>query len=532
MPNRRQNAAQRTREKLAFHYTSALDEGDFDVLAAILEAAESDPELERMIVEINAALTAIVPHEQGVIRSGRQQREGDENMTSIPYGYVGEKNKRKRRSVPRGWVMFAAGVAVMLIVILLESVASVPGGTSGPGGRSLGSDGGGSGDGGAFMQQMMATATAIVSEETRRVQEANATVEPFALTATAIIQDVTATAAGILQPVQPTTVPPASGVCYVVVNHPDGAIVYQNPAAESPIIGVLSQSAVAPIRDVTTEALPGEDLITWYFLQADFTMRAVAGWVRSDAVALMQPECDPSMAQPAEANVCYAVTSGGASVSVHSLPTSESRVVGVLVNSGGVMVIDAEQLPNGERWLYISASAPDSTQGWALAANFEEIIPECIAQLSGTGIVPPTPVPPMPITATPFPATLVPPMTPQVQGIEAVLPTVPPPPNVCLITLGEPVDLWMTLGGAPFMTLPADAVLEVVERPQHESGEWLRVNVVINSVRIENAFVWAGDVNESACEALPSPVPGTMTPSPTPFPVTLLPITATPTLAQ
>ncbi len=41
------------REKALYHYGRALDCGDFETVAAVLKEAESDSELERMIIEIN-----------------------------------------------------------------------------------------------------------------------------------------------------------------------------------------------------------------------------------------------------------------------------------------------------------------------------------------------------------------------------------------------------------------------------------------------------------------------------------------------
>lgn len=44
------------REKLVFRYLAALDRGDFDIVSAVLKQAESDPELERMLVEVGDTL--------------------------------------------------------------------------------------------------------------------------------------------------------------------------------------------------------------------------------------------------------------------------------------------------------------------------------------------------------------------------------------------------------------------------------------------------------------------------------------------
>jgi hypothetical protein len=46
------------REKALYRYTSGLERGDFDAVAAVLEQAEEDEELERMLLEVNAAYRA------------------------------------------------------------------------------------------------------------------------------------------------------------------------------------------------------------------------------------------------------------------------------------------------------------------------------------------------------------------------------------------------------------------------------------------------------------------------------------------
>src|SRR5512138_1587242 len=42
------------REKLAFQYTTALENGDFEMLATVLQRATTDPELAEMLREIDA----------------------------------------------------------------------------------------------------------------------------------------------------------------------------------------------------------------------------------------------------------------------------------------------------------------------------------------------------------------------------------------------------------------------------------------------------------------------------------------------
>lgn len=55
MPQHNDNKSSLLREKLIYQYVTALDEGDLDAIAPVLEAAIEDPELEQAIAEINLA---------------------------------------------------------------------------------------------------------------------------------------------------------------------------------------------------------------------------------------------------------------------------------------------------------------------------------------------------------------------------------------------------------------------------------------------------------------------------------------------
>lgn len=67
------NSQQLTREKLAFAYSTALEDGDFDTVANILEKAEQDPVLEQMLLELNEAW------EGGMEEAMIQEIEGTES---------------------------------------------------------------------------------------------------------------------------------------------------------------------------------------------------------------------------------------------------------------------------------------------------------------------------------------------------------------------------------------------------------------------------------------------------------------------
>jgi hypothetical protein len=65
---------QRAREKAVHRYTSALEQGDFETVAAVLAQAEHDAELERMIVEVNEVLegeheTAAAEHDAAQVQA-------------------------------------------------------------------------------------------------------------------------------------------------------------------------------------------------------------------------------------------------------------------------------------------------------------------------------------------------------------------------------------------------------------------------------------------------------------------------------
>ena len=93
------------REKLTYQYMVALDEGDMDAVARILTRAEQDPELERMILEMNDALIA---------DDSNTQLTTTQKETTMP---VFKPTKRKR-GVHTRWTAVAAIVASLLFIPL------------------------------------------------------------------------------------------------------------------------------------------------------------------------------------------------------------------------------------------------------------------------------------------------------------------------------------------------------------------------------------------------------------------------------
>jgi uncharacterized membrane protein YkoI len=81
--NKRHLSAQRAREKALFRYFNALERGDFETVAAISQQAVTDPILERMIAEVNAALAGESPSHQHVNSVQPRQRQGIEQGITL-----------------------------------------------------------------------------------------------------------------------------------------------------------------------------------------------------------------------------------------------------------------------------------------------------------------------------------------------------------------------------------------------------------------------------------------------------------------
>jgi hypothetical protein len=105
-------------EKILFRYSSALARGDFEAVAAILELAQSDPELERMLLELNQAYTSL---------STSQASVDEERAAGTPEpAHRGERLRRffkdlfsneSRTPLPsQPWAVLGAGALVVLLV--------------------------------------------------------------------------------------------------------------------------------------------------------------------------------------------------------------------------------------------------------------------------------------------------------------------------------------------------------------------------------------------------------------------------------
>jgi predicted ester cyclase len=105
---------QMSREKLLFRYSNALERGDFDTIADVLETARRDPILERMILEVHEVYVA-------ELQSGQ------------PFRQLNHREKIMNISaVPRTWKpSFTLAVAAMIAVLfasvfLFNAFSSAP----------------------------------------------------------------------------------------------------------------------------------------------------------------------------------------------------------------------------------------------------------------------------------------------------------------------------------------------------------------------------------------------------------------------
>lgn len=100
-------------ERLLFRYTSALERGDFDTVAAVLREAERDPRLEQMIVEVNAVYSAQLPTAGQTNHVNRQEK----SMFAAQYTH----SARQRSSRLYAWILSAAALVLVLLTAVLLS---------------------------------------------------------------------------------------------------------------------------------------------------------------------------------------------------------------------------------------------------------------------------------------------------------------------------------------------------------------------------------------------------------------------------
>ena len=85
------------REKQLFIYIGALEQGDFDTVTRILEYTESDPELERMILDANEELINELPVLSAISKNNDQATEENNMNITLP---IQHQDYRKTQTLP------------------------------------------------------------------------------------------------------------------------------------------------------------------------------------------------------------------------------------------------------------------------------------------------------------------------------------------------------------------------------------------------------------------------------------------------
>jgi hypothetical protein len=146
-----ERARQLAREKALYRYSSALERGDFEVVSSILEKAEEDPVLARMLLEVNEVYQAEM--EGGAIRTTQASPSAEATQQRRPFDWLlhwrrdprrggGEmredRQTRVKHPLSRGGVirnsLIAGGIVlgILLVCIISFGIYASSGGSSRP----------------------------------------------------------------------------------------------------------------------------------------------------------------------------------------------------------------------------------------------------------------------------------------------------------------------------------------------------------------------------------------------------------------
>jgi hypothetical protein len=104
-------------EKILFRYSSALQRRDFEAVAAVLELAQADPELERLLLELNQAyVSASAASFEPEAAAGPASQRWMDRLARI---FKRPSSGRPRSPAPvRPWVVLATGALLFLLVAI------------------------------------------------------------------------------------------------------------------------------------------------------------------------------------------------------------------------------------------------------------------------------------------------------------------------------------------------------------------------------------------------------------------------------
>ncbi|MEJ2555945.1 MAG: DUF4349 domain-containing protein [Anaerolineae bacterium] len=146
-----EQARQLAREKALYRYSSALDRGDFEVVSSILEKAEEDPVLARMLLEVNEVYQAEI--EEGPISVTQTLPGAEATQQRRPFDWLlrwrrgsrreGGKMKEDRQTrvkpslsrgnlIRNGLIVGGVVLGMALICVISFGIYASSGGSGGP----------------------------------------------------------------------------------------------------------------------------------------------------------------------------------------------------------------------------------------------------------------------------------------------------------------------------------------------------------------------------------------------------------------
>lgn len=277
------------REKLLFRYTNALERGDFATVEAILQEAQHDAELERMIAEINAALSQELPSAKFSARpllNNHRYNHKDSTMYQNPtFPRTADMPREKR-------FPYALAAAILAAVLVGGLLITAKFGFDNHGDKNFG--------GASFPRQNETIITSATPTASMTPSALNpiATGTPTALPNNVNSADITATPLTFSDPNEApilcqaqTNQADSSDVAHVnLYSRPDGVIVSGIPTGEVVQvldIGTLTDTVFRfepPIQQLYYDSI-------WYFVRWPNT--TTQGWVSSEQISILN-ECPPT----------------------------------------------------------------------------------------------------------------------------------------------------------------------------------------------------------------------------------------------
>ncbi len=279
---RKLNTRQVMREKSLFRYSSALDRGDFAGVAAVLNEAERDPLLAKMITEINAAYESEYLHVSRLgssLNHSTNHREKDLIMTTIT---LPDPRRSSQRWLPM--TLVAACVSVLFLGAMLMRPTPT-------GGLQAGI-------------QVQSSATPTIAASATPVPTATFTATPSMFSEASVLSRTIIPPADGLPIVSAVGTPVCGGAKVMTAD----STVHVRPSNHSTAVwkiqaGTLLETLATGFAAEDDTSVPQSQ---WFFIKADVDGNSVQGWVSANLTQAVDP------ANPCPAN--EVITDSGVAV--------------------------------------------------------------------------------------------------------------------------------------------------------------------------------------------------------------------------